>query len=82
MMGQGYGSYSNIGMGGGSTMMILFFLTIGAVVYLLINQQNTGGKRIIPQPVINLEALDIAKSRLANGEISIEEFEQIKKNLL
>lgn len=70
-------------MGGGLTMMILFILTIAVVVYLLINRQYASGERYIhPQPVVNLDALEMAKCRLAKGEITVEEFEQIKKNLL
>jgi putative membrane protein len=83
LIGLGYGFFGGLGIGGGSTMMILFLLAIGVVVYLLMNQQNVNGKQYIhPQPVVNLDALEIAKSRLANGEITVEEFEQIKKNLL
>ena len=34
------------------------------------------------QQVTSSNALEIAKSRLAQGEISFEEFEQIKKNII
>lgn len=83
MMGTGYGYYGGFGMGGGSLMMLLGFLVIGILIYMVMNKQNTGKESYhIPQIVANTEAIEIAKSRLASGEISVEEFEQIRKNLL
>lgn len=83
MMGQGFGNYGGYGMGGGSVMMLLGFLAIGLLFYLAINKQHNGGAQYtVSGPPVSSEALEIAKSRLANGEINIDEFEQIKKNLL
>ncbi|PLR83677.1 SHOCT domain-containing protein [Bacillus sp. V33-4] len=82
MMGPGYG-FGGYGMGGGSSMMLLGFVVIGILIYMLMKKQNTGnGSYHLPQKAANSEAIEIAKSRLASGEISVEEFEQIKKNLL
>ncbi|MCQ6274550.1 SHOCT domain-containing protein [Bacillus sp. V3B] len=83
MMGPGYGHYGGFGMGGGSFMMIVVILIIGIFVYMVLNKQNTGnGNNKISQPTPNSEAIEIVKSRFARGEITVEEFEQIKKKLL
>ncbi len=79
MMGIGHG-YGMYGFGGGSFMMILIFLLIGYLIYLGIRQNRNSEHR--NQPTTSSNALDIAKSRLAKGEITIEEFEQIKKSIL
>ena len=80
MMGLGHG-FGMFGFGGGSFMMILVVLLIGYLVYLGINSQNTGAVNR-SQPEESSNAIEIAKSRLAKGEISFEEFEQIKKNIM
>ncbi len=79
-MGPGFG-YGGFGIGGGFGMMFFGIIIIGLVVYFLLKGQN-GNRFTAPQPVPNNEALDIAKSRLAKGEITTEEFETIKKSLL
>lgn len=84
MMGQGFGFGGYGMMGGGSLMMIVIIAAIGFLFYLALNKQQTPATKdasLTPQPAVETEALKIAKSRLANGEISVEEFEQIKKNL-
>jgi len=80
MMGLGHG-FGMFGFGGGSFMMVLVLLLIGYLVYLGINSQSTGAVNRA-QPVASSDAIEIAKSRLAKGEISFEEFEQIKKNIM
>ncbi|WP_400246543.1 SHOCT domain-containing protein [Niallia sp. JL1B1071] len=80
MMGLGHG-FGMFGMGGGSIMMILFGFLIGYFFYFGMNNQKLGIKRK-QQEVTSSNALEIAKTRLAQGEISIEEYEQIKKNIL
>ncbi|WP_423799605.1 SHOCT domain-containing protein [Neobacillus sp. SAB-20_R2A] len=80
MMGSGYGGFGM--MGGGSFMMILFLAAIGFLFYLALNKQNPKKVANITLPTADSEALKIVKSRLANGDISVEEFEQIKRNLL
>lgn len=83
MMGQGFGGFGGFGMmGSGSLMMILILVAIGFLIYLALNKQNPNKDSFISPSATNTEALKIAKLRLANGEISVEEFEQIKKNLL
>ncbi|WP_062356452.1 SHOCT domain-containing protein [Bacillus kwashiorkori] len=80
MMGLGHG-FGIFGMGGGSIMMILIVLLIGYLFYLGMNNQKIAIQNK-NQQVTSSNALEIAKSRLAQGEISFEEFEQIKKNIL
>jgi putative membrane protein len=79
MMGNGF--YS--GFGGGSMMMLIGFIIIGVLLYLVLNKQNTNNGNIaaIP-PVPHSEALEIAKTRFARGEITVEQFEEIKQTLL
>ena len=83
MMGQGYG-FGGFGvMGGGSLMMILLIAAIGFLFYLALKKPTPDHKDVNfkAQPTVDSEALKIAKNRLASGEITVEEFEQIKKNL-
>ncbi|SEK55268.1 putative membrane protein [Carnobacterium iners] len=54
-------------------MMLLPFVLIGYLVYVGINRKHS---------VEHSKPLEIAKVRLAKGELSFEEFEQIKKNIL
>ena len=79
MMGPGY--FGGFGMGGGSLMMLVVFLAIGYLLYLAFNQ-NRGNSQTHSRQSRSIEALELAKGRLARGEITVEEFEQIKTNLL
>jgi putative membrane protein len=79
MMGPGY--FGGFGMGGGSLMMLVVFLAIGYLLYLAFNQ-NRGNSQTLSRQSRSSEALELAKSRLALGEITVEEFEQIKTNIL
>lgn len=74
MMRPGY--FGGYGMGGGSLMMLLIVLVIGVLLYVAFNQNRKKS-----QSGSN-EALDVAKGRLARGEITTEEYEQIKEKLL
>jgi putative membrane protein len=73
------GNYGSGMMGyGGMFFGILFWILIIVVAYLLIkwlveqNKTRGGGEK---------SALDIAKERYARGEITKEEFEEMKKRL-
>ena len=64
-------------MGFGVIWMILFWGVIIALIVWAV-KRFTGS----PDSNRNNEALDIARERYARGDISKEEFEQIKKTLL
>lgn len=87
MMGRGFGGFGGYGMMGGSSfMMILVIAAVGFLIYLALNKNkqtsNQKDANLSPQNNVESEALNMAKTRLAKGEITVEEFEQIKKNLL
>jgi putative membrane protein len=74
------GSYSYGMMGyGGMFFWLLFWILIIVIAYLLIkwlveqNKTRSAGEK---------SALDIAKERYARGEITKEEFEEMKKRLV
>lgn len=77
----GHGLYD--GFGEGSMMMLIGFIVIGVLLYLALNKDNAskGNIATIP-PLPYSKALEIAKTRLARGEITVDEFEVIKQNLL
>lgn len=81
-MGSWFGCFNGYGYGngfgiGGYVMMFLGLVVIGLIIYFLVKGQNQNQNR--PQ---TYDALEIAKARLAKGEITPEEYENIKKNLL
>lgn len=81
MMGPGYGM--GYGMGGGFWMMLGLLLIIGfAIYYFMKNKNNSNNGFNTSQQVPGADAMEIAKNRLAKGEITSEEFEVIKKTLL
>jgi putative membrane protein len=69
----------NWGWGGG-LMMILWIVLLGALIYWIVRAaQRNGSGNQLTQPE---SAIDILKKRYARGEISKEEFEERKKDLL
>ncbi len=63
-------SFSNL-RGGNLFMGLLIIIIAAAVVYALVKQHNNREKE-------DPGALDILKQRLADGKISVEEFERLK----
>ncbi len=59
-------------------MMFIGIILIGVLIYFLLKNQNIS---IPNNNNSSMSALDIAKTRLAKGEITQEEFAEIKKNL-
>lgn len=72
MMGYGYG-YGY----GGMFMGILFLIIIAVLVYFVIQFLTTKGR----PPIQNESPLDILKMRYAKGEITKEQYEQMKKDI-
>jgi putative membrane protein len=72
----GYGDMMNY-WGGGVVMWILLLILVGLLVYFLVRASGTGGWR----PTQNETPLDILKKRYARGEITGEQFEEMKKDL-
>ena len=62
--------------GGGIVMWILFIVVIGVVIYLLVGQAKQQRPRHD-----RTDPLDILKTRYARGEISKEEYEQMKQDI-
>lgn len=64
-------------------MMIILFLIIGFLLYTVFNKQGNGGTMSdIPQHTkASTGGIETAKVRLSKGEITVDEFEQIKNNL-
>jgi uncharacterized membrane protein len=86
MMGGGMMGYGMMGQGrmffpfGGLVMWLLIIIVIGVIVYLVVRSQKNVSER---GSLIDKEGtpIDIAKKRYARGEISREEYENIRQNL-
>jgi len=74
MMGPGWG------MGGGSWLIAGLVVLIGFAIYYFMKNNNNGFNS--SQKDSGTDAMEIAKKRLARGEITNAEFEEIKKRLL
>ncbi|MCQ6280718.1 SHOCT domain-containing protein [Bacillus sp. EB600] len=59
-------------------MMLIGLILIGLAIYLLFNQKGTD---VDPKTKQTIDPLETVKVRLARGEITIEDYEMIKKNL-
>jgi putative membrane protein len=67
-----------MGMGGGGTVGLVLPVVLGFVVFLLFRRQDGDVGRLLsgsPRP------LDSAKERYARGEITREQYEQLRKDL-
>lgn len=60
--------------------LIFTVLIIGAIVYAL-GWRPQGQDNLFSSPDSSKSALDVAKERYARGEISKEEFEQLRHDL-
>lgn len=71
-------------MGGGFLFMLLLFVAAALLVVWLVRALISRGRDSRPTPGATPEkedAVEVARNRYARGEISKEEFEQIKKDL-
>lgn len=78
------GGYNLEGYNGGVIiMMIIGVLLLGIFLYLILKgQKNDINFSRLAFDKHQFEAIEIAKLRYARGEITFEEFENIKKNLI
>ncbi len=66
-------------MGFGGWMIIIWIVIIGLIVWGVVAFTRRGGSR--SDAVETQDPIEMAKKRYAKGEISKQEFEQIKKDL-
>ncbi|MDQ0428570.1 putative membrane protein [Planomicrobium stackebrandtii] len=77
MMGSEWG----MGVGGGFWMLIGLIVIVGFAIYFIVKNNNNNDLNRSHKDS-STDAMEIAKNRLAKGEITTEEFEEIKKRLL
>lgn len=80
--GQGFyrfGMMGGIGWVGMLICLIVIVLVIVGIVYLVRSLLNRSSKNVASTS--NSRPIEILNERLAKGEISLEEYETIKKNL-
>jgi putative membrane protein len=63
--------------GGGVLMWLLLLILVGVLIYILVRGLGPGGFGQAPRET----ALDILKKRYARGEITKEQFDEMKKDL-
>lgn len=79
----GNGCFNNdfgFGMGGAGIMMFIGIIVFGLLIYFLVKSLNNP-MAMHKSEVGTTDALNIAKVRLAKGEITTEQYEEIKRNL-
>jgi len=82
MMGNwGYGGYGMMGGFGWIGMILFWILLVLAIVWLWRTLDIGANLRGSGPKVEGKNAIDIVKERYAKGEITKDEFEQLKKDL-
>ncbi len=71
---------------GGLMMLVFWVLVVGGVIWLVVTLARGGQAGIAAQPNAGRTApgqtpLDVLKMRYAQGDISKEQFEQLKRDL-
>ncbi|WP_018248669.1 SHOCT domain-containing protein [Orenia marismortui] len=80
MHGWGYGMRGFFG--GGMLMMGIFWIAIIAIVIYFLRNSNKSTNRVETyRRDVKEDPLEIAKKRYAKGEISKEEFQEIKEEI-
>jgi putative membrane protein len=69
-----YGNWEGHWFGGGFMMVLFYVIIVFLVVYLVRQMRGKGSK--------NETALDILNKRYAAGEITKEQLDEMKKNIL
>ncbi len=75
-----YGGWG-MGWGGGILMALVGLAFIALVIWGVMSLTRHGGCCAMTKTTTTHTAIDIAKERYARGEITKEQFEQIKKDL-
>ena len=81
MMGYGYGYGDGMGWLGGFGMVLFWGLVIFGIVMLVRWFSRESGRTVPLHGGERDKALEMARERLAKGEIKPEEFESIKRSL-
>jgi putative membrane protein len=80
--GQGDKGKGGNTMFGGGIMGLIIIVLVGVAVYYLVMQSKNQSKNVHSSQETPMEtALDILKKRFARGEITKEEFENMKREL-
>lgn len=77
MMGLPWAGWGWGGFLGGGLMFSFWIAIVGLIVWAVVAATRSGRHESGPGP----SALDIARARYAQGEISREEYEQLRKDL-
>lgn len=72
----GWGPSMHFGFGG-ITMWILLLVVVGVILYIVFDRTKPGRGGILPGE----RPIDILKQRYARGEITKENFQEMKQNL-
>ena len=78
-MGNYYGDVSGWGLGGGIMMIIFWAAIILAIVWIV---KEVGGRNNSDKTRHAKSAIEILKERYAKGEITKEQFESMKKDVI
>jgi len=72
----GWGPFMHFGFGG-ITMWILLLVVVGVILYIVFSRTKPGSGGILPGERL----IDILKQRYARGEITKEDFQEMKRDL-
>ena len=72
----GWGPFMHFGFGG-ITMWIILLVVVGVILYVVFSSKKSGSGSILPRE----RPIDILKQRYARGEITREQFQEMKRDL-
>ncbi len=74
--GHGWGFHRYFGYGGGIMMLLTIIVIVFLVIFAVKMIRSQGN------PFMHNDAMNILKTRYAKGEITKEQFEEMKKNIM